>query len=136
VARIRVEGVEMDGVATPVAVNAFYFCDPDGRSEAVQARRPAPIGPGTPRISDIALTDVVARGAAFAGVAALGLPEAPVRGLRLDRVAVSFHAGAGMGVPLMAEGVPAMRHVPLFAEHVEIDGQVEIMATREETVPC
>ncbi len=136
VARIRVEGVAMDGVATPVAVNAFYFCDPDGRSEAVQSRRPAPIGAGTPRISDIALTDVVAREASFAGVAALGLPEAPVRGLQLDRFSVSFRAGAALGVPLMAEGVPAMRHVPLYAEHAEIDGQVEILAPREETVPC
>jgi hypothetical protein len=33
----------------------------------------------------------------------------------------------------MAEGVPALRHVPLFAEHAEIDGTVEILAVPEES---
>jgi polygalacturonase len=83
VARIRMTGVEMEGVATPLAINAFYFCDADGRSEAVQSRAPGAVGPGTPRIADITVEDVTARDATLAGAAVLGLPEAPVRGLTL-----------------------------------------------------
>jgi polygalacturonase len=136
VARIRMTGVVMQDVATPLAINAFYFCDPDGRSDAVQSRAPAPVGPGTPRIADITVEDVTARDATLAGAAVLGLPEAPVRGLRLRRFAVSFRAAAVPGVPLMAEGVPAQARIPLFAEHAEIDGAIDVLAVPEESAPC
>jgi hypothetical protein len=128
-------GVVMQDVATPLAINAFYFCDADGRTDAVQSRAPAPVGPGTPRIADITVEDVTARDATLVGAAVLGLPEAPVRGLTLRRFAVSFRRGAVPGVPLMAEGVPALRFVPLFAEHAEIDGAVDILPAPE-SVPC
>ena len=127
VSGIRLDRVEMQGVATPVAVNAFYFCDPDGRSDAVQSRSPALVGTGTPRIADIALTDVTATGAGPAGIAALGLPEAPITGLRLERVIIAFDPEARAAVPLMALGVPAMRHVPLHSDHAEIVGTVETL---------
>ncbi|MGP1355599.1 polygalacturonase PglA [Roseicyclus sp.] len=136
VARIRMSGVVMEDVATPLAVNAFYFCDADGRSEAVQSRAPAPVGPGTPEIDDITLEDVTATGARLAGAALLGLPEAPLTGLRLGRFRVSFRDGAEADVPLMAEGVPEMRHVALFAENAEIDGAVEALPVPEESAPC
>jgi polygalacturonase len=35
VARIAMTDVVMQDVASPLAINAFYFCDADGRSEAV-----------------------------------------------------------------------------------------------------
>ncbi len=136
VARVSMTGVVMADVATPLAINAFYFCDEDGRSEQVQSRAPAAVGAGTPRIFDILLEDVTAGNATLAGAAILGLPEIPVRGLTLRRFAVSFRADAEADVPLMAVGVPAMRHEPLFAEHAEIDGRVEVIPDPEEGTPC
>ncbi len=50
VARIAMRDVAMRGVATPVAINAFYFCDPDGRSAWVQSCDAAQAGKSTPRI--------------------------------------------------------------------------------------
>ncbi|RYH03502.1 glycoside hydrolase family 28 protein [Salipiger sp. IMCC34102] len=125
IARIRVERVRMTDVATPVALNAFYFCDPDGKSDAVQSRAPAPLDTGTPRLSDITLGDIVATGAISAGVAALGLPEAPITGVTLDRVEIAFAADAVAEVPLMALGVAPMAAVPLFAEHAQIAGRIQ-----------
>lgn len=34
----------MEQVMTPFTANAFYFCDPDGRTEFVQSREPYPGG--------------------------------------------------------------------------------------------
>lgn len=136
VARIRMTGVTMHGVATPLAINAFYFCDTDGRSAAVQTRTPAALGPGTPQIGGILVEDVAAHDASLVGAAILGLPEAPVQRVTLRRFAVSFRQGATPGVPLMAEGVPALAGVPLFAEHAEIDGAVQVLTAPRKGAAC
>ncbi|SPJ26158.1 polygalacturonase PglA [Palleronia abyssalis] len=128
VARIALERIAMDGVATPVALNPFYFCDADGKSDAVQSRDPSPVGIGTPRLRDITLTDITATGAGPVGLAALGLPEAPIERVTLTRVRISFADDAVPEVPLMALGVPEMRHVPLFAVHADITGRIETPA--------
>ncbi len=135
VARIHLRDVEMEGVATPLAINAFYFCDPDGLSDAVQSRDPAPVGAETPTVSDISVGRVTASNASHAGAAILGLPEAPVRGVRLSRFAVSFRADAVAEVPLMAACVPAMHHVPLYTDHAEVAGQVDLPQPLE-SAPC
>lgn len=136
VARIRMTGVAMEGVATPLAINAFYFCDADGRSDAVQSRAHRSVGPGTPRIADITVEDVTAQDATLAGAAVLGLPEAPVRRLTLRRFTVFFREDSQPGIPLMAEGVPALARVPLFAEYAEIDGVVGGLPVSAEGAPC
>lgn len=123
VARIALSDIVMEDVAVPVALNGFYFCDPDGKSDAVQSRNPAPADYTTPRLRDITLTDITATGVTVAGVASLGLPEAPIEGVTLERVAVSFDPNATADVPLMALGVDAMRHVPLYAEFANIAGR-------------
>lgn len=136
VARISLRDTDMVRVPTPLAINAHYFCDPDGRSDAVQSRHAAPITEGTPRIMDIRLENVTADEASCVGAAILGLPEAPVTGIRMDGFSVTFRAGAVAEVPLMALGVPALRHVPLFAEHAQIDGHVDTLPAQKEATPC
>lgn len=135
VARIALSGIVMRDVAVAVALNAFYFCDPDGKSDAVQSRAPVPADETTPYLRDITLTDITATGVTVAGVAALGLPEAPIEGVTLDRVTIAFDAGAIADVPLMALGVDAMRHVPLFAEYSNITGRPATVAP-EPTEPA
>ena len=136
VARITMTDIVMEAVATPLVINAFYFCDEDGHSEAVQSRAPADLGPGTPVISDITLEDVTARNAILAGAAVLGLPEMPVRGVTLRRVTVTFRDDAEPGVPVMACGVPEVCRVPVLAENAEIDGTVDVPSHPQERGPC
>ena len=135
VARIDLSDIVMRDVAVPVALNAFYFCDADGKSNAVQSRAPAPADDTTPHLRDISLTDITATGVKVAGVASLGLPEAPIEGVTLERVTFSFDADAVADVPLMALGVDAMRHVPLFAENANIAGR-PATAAPEPTEPA
>ncbi len=136
VARITMTDVVMQDVATPLAINAFYFCDADGRSEAVQSRDPAALGRGTPRIADITVENVIAGDATLVGAAVLGLPEAHVTGVILRRFSVGFREDAKPDIPLMAEGVQAMLHIPLFSECAEIVGDIDVLPAVKEIAPC
>lgn len=110
VARIALRDVSMQGVGTALAANAFYYCDADGKSEAVQSRQPAPVDETTPRIADITVEDVTLDGVRHAAAAFLGLPEAPLTGIRLSGVAIGYDPAAEPGQTLMACHLPQARH--------------------------
>ena len=120
VARIALRDCRMDGVHTPLAINAFYFCDPDGKSDEVQSRDPAPVDETTPRIADITVSRVRAAGVHHALGAFLGLPEAPLTGIRISDVTADYEPAAVAAPPLMACGVPAVRHAGIIAENAEV----------------
>ena len=119
-ARIAVSQCAMDGVDTGFEANAFYFCDADGQSEAVQSRLPAAVDATTPRVRDIAIRDVALSGIRLAAGVFLGLPEAPITGLTLGGIRASFDPEAEAAIPLMACHVPPMRHEGLCAEFAEV----------------
>ncbi len=121
VARIAMEDVVMDGVGTALAVNAFYFCDADGKSEAVQSRAAAPVDDTTPQIADISVRNVSLRGVRHAAGAFLGLPESPLRGLHLSDITVRFEATAQAGQTLMACHLPPSRHAGLLHRFAQIE---------------
>jgi len=126
VGNIAMNDVEMDRVATAFAANAFYFCDPDGKSDAVQSRDPAPVDETTPRIADIRLSNITASNVQLAAVALLGLPEAPFTAIRIDGMRVSFDPDARADVPLMACHVPACRHEGVLAQFAEVVGGITL----------
>lgn len=127
VANVDMRNVEMDRVATAFAANAFYFCDADGTSETVQSRTPAPVTRLTPEVSGIRLENIRAENVQLAAVALLGLPEAPITGISIRGMQVTFDPEAEADVPLMASHVPACRHARIWAEYAEIDGDVTVL---------
>lgn len=136
VARIAMRDVIMHRVPTPLAANAFYFCDHDGKSDAVQSRIPAPVDETTPRISDISITGVRAMDAEIAAVAVLGLPEAPILDVTIENLDVSFARDAVCDVPLMALHVPKLRHAPLYSEFADVTGAATLIPPNQETQSC
>lgn len=104
VARIVLSDCFMDGVGMALAVNSHYFCDPDGKSDAVQNRAPAPVDAKTPRIADIALMRTEVRNVHHALAYVLGLAEAPINGLTIKDISVTFAPDAVADVPDMALG--------------------------------
>ncbi|WP_251452152.1 glycoside hydrolase family 28 protein [Microbacterium sp. Marseille-Q6648] len=123
VERVHVSGIAMDGVMCPIVVNPFYFCGPEGDLPTVSDRRPRPIDAGTPHLRDIRLTDITATDVRACAAFISGLPESPLRGLTLERIAVSFAADPEPAVPAMADGVPSMAaegvHLA-FADDIEV----------------
>jgi polygalacturonase len=133
---IKMSDVTMQNVPTPLAINAFYFCDADGKSDWVQSRDPAPVNEGTPAIRDITCRNVTAFGVETAAAAILGLPEAPVKNVTINDFRVSYAPDAKPSVPLMALRVPAVRHAGVISKFAEVKGEIETLAEEKETTTC
>ncbi|MFB9952347.1 glycoside hydrolase family 28 protein [Rhizobium puerariae] len=117
VSDIRIADCLMEDVATPVAVNSFYFCDADGRSDYVQSRSPHPVSAETPNIRSISVRNVTVSGARTAAAVFYGLPEAVIRDIALENYSVSFAPDAEPEVPEMACLLPPLRHAGIVAEN-------------------
>ncbi|MBP2561744.1 polygalacturonase [Neorhizobium galegae] len=107
----------IEDVATPVAVNSFYFCDADGQSDYVQSRSPLPVSLETPSISSISVENVTVTGARTAAAVFYGLPEAAIRDIVFENYTVSFAPDAEAEVPEMASLLLPLRHAGIVAEN-------------------
>lgn len=114
---ILLEDCDMDGVLTPVAVNAFYFCDADGRSDYVQSRLPLEVTVATPRLAKITIRRLTALNVHVAAAAFLGLPEMPIDDVSIDAFCVTYADDAVAGVPVMACNVDPIRHGGIIAQN-------------------
>ena len=74
-------------------------------------------------IRDIEVSDLRITGLTLAAVAALGLPEAPIRGIRLRNISVQFAPDAEPGFALMADRTPKLRHAGIWSQWAEIDAE-------------
>lgn len=119
VSDISVLDCRMENVATPIAVNAFYFCDADGRSDYVQSRQPLPVTAETPHLSGFTLRNVEVLDAGTAAAVFYGLPEAPIRDVTIENYSVTFDPQAKAEVAEMACDLPALRHAGIVAENVD-----------------
>jgi polygalacturonase len=111
--------IHMDHVLTPFVVNAFYFCDKDGKTDYVQSRKALPIDERTPGFGALEFRDIVATNCAAATAYITGLPERKVSKLVFDDVKVSFDSDAEPSVPAMACGVEPVLHQGIIAQNVE-----------------
>ncbi len=116
---IRFEDVRMEGVKVPLVVNCMYFCDPDGHSPYVQSRDPQPADDTTPTVGTIVFERVRAEDCCACAGYILGLPERPVREIRVRDCSFSFRPDAPSMVPAMAEGIPACRNRGFISQFID-----------------
>ena len=122
VSNIRFARVRMEKVQTAISANAFYHCDHDGHSDHIQDRACAAVTKGTPCIDGIVVEDVEVIGLSHAAGVFLGLPEAPIRNVRIRNLMLrSMDPAAIAGPPLMADHIRAMRHETLLTENAFVD---------------
>ena len=121
ISRVAMRRVRMERVLTAISANAHYHCDADGHEGWVQSRVPAPVGTGTPVIEDVTVEDVDVHHLAHAAGVFLGLPETPIRGVRIRRLRLHSSAPEAVATPpVMADHVRPMRHERIVAEHADI----------------
>ncbi|TPE48994.1 polygalacturonase PglA [Amaricoccus solimangrovi] len=121
VTAVAMRRVRMEGVETALSANAHYFCDHDGHAPWVQSRDPAPVSELTPEIDGISVEEVEIHGLRHAAGCFLGLPEAPIRGIRVSGVRVhSLDPDARPAPPVMADHIRPLRHAMILAESAEI----------------
>ena len=115
---IRFEDIRMEGVKAPLVVNCLYFCDPDGHDPWVQSREKQPVDEGTPTVGTIVFERVRAENCGACAAYALGLPERPIRKIRVADCRFHFMPDAPGMVPAMADGVPPCHNRGLILQNV------------------
>lgn len=122
----------LDHVMTPLVVNAFYFCDPDGKSDYVQSREACPVDERTPVVKKMVFENMTCTNCHVAAAWFEGLPEQKIEELELRNISVSFAQDPKADIPAMACGVTACTKRGIFArnvaklvlENVAIEGQI------------
>lgn len=111
--------IRMEHVLTPFVVNAFYFCDRDGKTDYVQSRDPLSVDERTPGFGPLEFRDIAATNCAAAAGYITGLPERKISELVFSDVRISFDPDAEPSVPAMASGVEPMVRQGITAQNVE-----------------
>ena len=111
--------IEMDQVMTPFTANAFYFCDPDGRTEYVQSREWHEVDERTPAMKHFLFENINAVNCHVAAAYFAGLPESKIEKLEMKNCTMSFASEAKSDVPIMSNGVEACSKMGIYAENVK-----------------
>lgn len=123
--------LELDHVMTPLVVNSFYFCDPDGRTPYVQSREAYPVDDRTPSVKKLVFENMRCTNCHVAAAYFDGLPESKIEEIVMRNISVSYAENPKYDVPAMSVGVPKSSKRGLFArnvsrlvlENVVIEGQ-------------
>lgn len=108
----------LDHVMTPLVVNSFYFCDPDGKTQYVQSREPYPVDEKTPAIKKLVFENMECTNCHVAAAYFDGLPEQKIEEIVMRNISVSYAENPKCDVPAMSEGVEKSSKRGLFARNV------------------
>ena len=115
---ITFENIKMDDVLTPLVVNMFYFCDPDGHSEYVYSKEKLPIDDRTPYLGKFVFKDIDCKNVNVAAGTFFGLPEQPIESITLKNVNFSYSENPVEGVPAMMDFLDPMKGQGLIFNYV------------------
>ena len=123
--------IDMDNVMTPFTANAFYFCDPDGKTEYVQSREVMPVDDRTPDLRKFTFEDINAKECHVAAFWFDGLPEKKIEEIVLKNIKVTYSPNPTEGQPIMSSGVDKYTRRGFYArnvkkltiENVSVEGQ-------------
>ncbi len=116
---ISFENISMDNVMTPVVINEFYFCDPDGHSEYVQSRDYHEPDDRLPYIGRLTFNNLKCTNCHAAGAYIYGLPEKKIGSVTFQNVDITFAQNPVPGRPAMMDGLGEMTRLGIFAKNVE-----------------
>ncbi len=113
------ENIRMDHVMTPVVINCFYFCDPDGHSEYVQSKNPYAVDDRTPFIGELTFRNLDCTNCHAAASYMYGLPEQKIEKVTFENVSISFAENAIKAVPAMMDGADETSLLGLYANNLK-----------------
>ena len=116
---ITFRDIDMDNVMTPFTANAFYFCDPDGKTEYVQSREPYPVDERTPEIKKMVFKNIKAENCHVAATYFEGLPEKKIEEIEMSNIYVNFALDAKTDCPILSEGVEKSSKRGMFIKNVK-----------------
>ena len=114
------ENIKMENVITPLVINMYYFCDPDGHTEYVRSRdRSIKPDDGTPYLGKFLFKDIDCVDCECMAAYFDGLVEQPVKEIVLENVSFSYKNDAKPFLPAMLENVREYCKEGLYVDNVE-----------------
>ncbi len=119
-----IDGVEfsniyMDNVLTPLVINMFYYCDPDGKTEYVWSKEKLPVDDRTPYLGKFTFRDMVCSDCEWAAGYFYGLPEMPIKEINIKNVSFTMKNEAGEGACAMMTDAEICHKRGLIFRNVE-----------------
>ena len=118
------ENIKMDNVLTPLVVNMFYYCDPDGHSEYVWTKEKLPVDDRTPYLGKFVFKDIDCTNVNIAAGTFYGLPEQPIESITIKNVNFGYSTDPVAGIPAMMDFLEPMKGQGLifnYVNKVELD---------------
>ncbi len=116
---IKFENIKMDNVLTPLVINMFYFCDPDGHTEYVYSKEKLPVDDRTPYLGKFTFKDIDCENVNIAAGTFYGLPEAPIKEINIENVSFKYASNPVAGRPAMMDGLGEMKGRGLIFSNVD-----------------
>ncbi len=113
------ERIRMDQVLTPIVINSFYFCDPDGHSEYVQSQEIHKVDERTPILGEFTFRDLECSNCHAAAAYIIGLPEEKIRRVAFENVSFTYALQPIPSCPAMMDGLGEKVKLGVFAKNVQ-----------------
>ena len=117
---IRLSNIQMKKVQHGIALNMFYFCDPDGKTLYVRDKTVTVKDDMTPTIRDVEIDNVRAEDIRGCGIFMYGLPENKIDGVKIRNCHFGFAEGDARTTteqPEMLEGFIAEQELGVFIKN-------------------
>jgi polygalacturonase len=111
--------IRMENVLTPLVINMFYFCDPDGKSDYVQSRAKAKVDERTPYLGSFTFERLTCLDAEWALGFFFGLPERPIGSITIKDSRFTVKKEATSGYPAMMCGIDKMSKAGFIFSNVK-----------------
>ncbi len=115
---ITFENIKMIDVLTPLVINMFYFCDPDGHTEYVYSKEKLPVDDRTPYLGKFVFKNIDCKNVNVAAGTFYGLPEAPIESITIDDVCFHYAENPVEGRPAMMDFLEPMSGEGLIFQYV------------------
>ncbi len=116
---ITFENIKMNDVLTPLVVNMFYYCDPDGHTEYVYSKDKLPVDDRTPYLGKFVFKDIECENVNVAAGTFFGLPEQPIEAIHLENIMFNYSNNPKEGLPAMMDGLEKMSGRGLIFNYVK-----------------
>lgn len=116
---ITFENIYMKDVLTPLVMNMYYFCDPDGKTEYVWSKEHHPVDERTPYLGEFTFKDMICENVHVAAGYFYGLPEQPIKKISLENIKFTYANEPIEGVPAMMSFIEPMKKQGLYFNYVD-----------------
>ena len=115
---ITFENIKMVDVLTPLVINMFYYCDPDGHTEYVYSKEKLPVDERTPYLGKFIFRNIDCKNVHVAAGTFYGLPEAPIDSITIENMNFHYAEKPIEGRPAMMDFLEPMSGEGFIFENV------------------